>query len=366
MMGKWIKFVLAAALAFTSVGCSAGASSGDITVKDNDDVSYNKLMMQNLQKHKEIDAFGWLNNNQVFARRKGGFGRYDLNSHQVEMIYKGKDKYVNITPSPDKKHAFLFTANDEGADKFYMLDLNTKKQIPVSLDFQKNNAYRASSNWSDNENLVLTSTKGGIYEVHISGKVTAIKHSITYFEDMEQKYLIDKVNDQFFYLDQENLFVWNKKTNQTKMLMKDVENFVVSPDKTKISVEKIIPISPNETYQGKDNTKTKEDLIIIDLAGNKKSIVSEGPEIEGMGWSPDSKKLAYSIFKSHSNELYVSDTFKPQPKLLAVNIPGVFDDYDPIKWSPEGDKLLINGYTDGPNPDPGYNPPILHIITLNI
>src|SRR4051812_11319166 len=125
-MGKWMKFVLAAALAFTSVGCNAVTSSGDITVKDNDDVSYNKVMMQNIEKHKEIDAVGWLNNDQVFARQKGGFGRYDLKSHQVEMIYKNRDKYLNnVKLSPDKKHTFLITSNDEDSIKFYMLNLIT-------------------------------------------------------------------------------------------------------------------------------------------------------------------------------------------------------------------------------------------------
>lgn len=361
-----MKFLLTAALAFTATGCSSDASSGEITVKDNDDVSYNKVMMQNLEKHKGIAAIEWLNNDQVFIGQKTGFGRYDLKSHQVETIYKKKDKYWNISPSPDKKHAFIATSNhDDGTNNFYyMMDLKTKKQVSVSFAFQKFDDV-SSSSWFDNENLVLTNYTGEIFEVHVSGKVTKINHAIKDLEDVEEKYSIDKVNDQFYYMDQENLFVWNKKTNQTKMLMKDVENFVASPDKTKIAVEKIIPISPNETYQGKDNTKTKEDLIIIDLAGNTQSTVTEGPDIGGMGWSPDSKKLAYSITRSHSNELYVSDIFKPQPKLLAVNILGFFADYDPIKWSPEGNKLLINGYTD-PNQDPNYSPPVLHIITLNI
>jgi hypothetical protein len=126
---------------------------------------------------------------------------------------------------------------------------------------------------------------------------------------------------------------------------------------------KSIPVDPNETFEGQENTKTNENLIVMDLSGKVLSIVDEGQEIGGVGRSLDSKNLAYEGGKNTSTELYISDVYKPQPKLVAVNILGLFADYDSIKWSPSGNKLLINGYSDPIN-GPDCGTPVLHIITL--
>ncbi|MCH5583500.1 hypothetical protein MK805_00755 [Shimazuella sp. AN120528] len=361
--GKWIGFVLAVSLTLTAVGCSTDASSEKITVKDNNDVSYNQVMMQKIDKYKDVSAIKWLNNDKVFTNGNNDLNRYDLKTKQTEPIYKFNYKYSKITLSPDKKHAFVEVNNSDDAINIfhYMMNVDTKRLIPVP--FATNGNFVSDCSWSDNENLVFTDKYGKIYKVNISGKIEKIKHSITYLEDFEQKFEIQQVKDQFFYLDQEKLFVWNQKTNKTKMLMNPVDNFTISPDKTKIAVEKIIPVDPNETYEGKDNTKTKENLVVMDLSGKIQSVVDEGSDIEGVGWSPDSKKLAYADGQNASTELYISDVIKPQPKLVAVNILGLFADYDPIKWSPSGNKLLINGYSD-PVKGPDYGTSVLYIITL--
>lgn len=359
--GKWMGFVLAISLALTTAGCSVDGSSEKITVKDNNNVSYNQMMMQKIDKYKDISAIEWLNNDQIFANGNNNLSLYNLKTKQTKILYKFNYKYWNSYPSPDKKHAFVQASNsDDGTNNlWFMLDVTSKKLIPVSFDFS-NDLFIQSSNWSDNEKLIIINAKGAIYEVHINGKTAKLKHTLENTEEFEDNYQLVQVEDKLFYLDQYRLFVWDKKTNKTKMLMNPVEHFTISPDKTKIAVEKIIPVNPKESFAGKDNTKTNESLVVMDLSGKILSTVDEGQDIGGTGWSPDSKKLAYDGGK---NELYISDVYKPQPKLLAVNILGLYTDYDPIKWSPSGNKLLINGYSDPVN-GPDYDTPVLHIITL--
>jgi Tol biopolymer transport system component len=320
-------FVLATTLLFSVTGCNAKAD--EITVKENNNVSYNKVAMKKMDVYKDVHALGWLNNDQILDSR---FRQYDLNTKKAKSLYNEPNVVIESELSPDKKHIFINTSRD-GRDHNYILDLATKKRVPVAVNGMID-PYGA--NWIDNQNMVFTNDAKKIFMADVNGKVTPINHPIG-FNPV-------KINDQWFYTNDLKLYVWDMKTNQTKLLMDKVDNFTPSPDKSRLAVLK----------KGND----KQSLVIMDLDGKNQSTVAESKLVGGVGWSPDSSKLAYFSMKSvqaSQTELYVADVKSLHSSLLSTNILSFFGS-DRVVWSPTGNKLYINGI--------GENSEALYVITL--
>jgi DNA-binding beta-propeller fold protein YncE len=325
--------VLATLVLFAATGCNEMA--GGITVKENDNVSYNKVAMEKMNIYNGKAALGWLNNDQILDSR---LGQYALNTKKAKSLYNDPNSIIESQLSPDKKHLFYNTSRSrDGRDFNYILDLVTKKRSPIITDGMMD---PYSVNWIDNQNIIFNDDGGKIYVANINGKVTKINHT--------QVSNPVKIKDQLFYTENKKLFVWNMKTNQTKVLMDKVEHFTPSPDKKQFAIEKM------------DNEK--QSLVIIDLDGKVKSTVVESKLVGGVGWSPDSNKLAYFSMKSvqaSQTELYVADRKSSHSTLLSVNILSFFKG-EPVVWSPAGNKLFINGISDGKNETSST----LYVITL--
>lgn len=334
------------------MGCTD--TGENITVKENNIVPTNKVAIQKLDVYKNSNPVGWLNNHLILETNKEGVYQRDVRTKKTKLFIKDPNLYP-IVLSPDKKHLFFCIIKGE-IYSYYMLDIATKKRVPIRLNSDDIDAN--DPNWVDNQNLIFTNPNSGeIYMVNINGKVTKINYTLPHYDDVVELYQLVKVKDQLFFISEERLFVWNQKTNQTKQLMDRAAEFVLSPNKKSLAVVKMIPNDPNDPTRGLDNFSGKTSLVLMDLTGKEISTVAEGEIIGAVSWSLDSCKLAYHITKSEQpSELYIKNLRDPHPTLLTANI-----QVSSVNWNPSGKRLLIHGYSDFRAADYGKS---MYVISL--
>jgi hypothetical protein len=326
--------LLATTMVLMTTGCNA--KTDGVTVKENKNVSTNKVAMKKMDAYKNVQAEDWLDNDHVIDNH---LRQYDLSTKKTTSLFPEPNLVMASALSPDKKHLY-YNINKDGRDFNFILDLINKKRVNLASSDGMINPYDV--NWIDNENITFTNDKLESYISDVNGKVTKI--------DQGSMSSVTKAQNRMFYLKDRKLYVWDTKTNQKKLLMDNVENYTLSPDKTRLAVEKM------ET--------DKETLMMMDLEGKKKTKMVESKMVGGIGWSPDSSKIAYFTVKSEQSaqtELYVSDVKSLKSTLLSVNILSFFES-EHVIWSPKGDKLFVNGFISGSSEED--SPPSLYVITL--
>jgi hypothetical protein len=304
--------------------------------------------MQKIEIHKNITAIDWLTNDTIL----------DINLHPYNVHTKKTNRLVYTTEkgfilSPNKKYTFVYTDKE-----YFVTDVVTKKKVivPITEDL-------ASINWIDNQNLIFATITGKIHIMDIDGQITTVDHSLKRddFPNISNFQLV-KVQDQFFYLEDESLMVWNSKTKEKKVLMASVSNFVLSPNKEFLAVTKLTSIKRQKDWPFGIIEATNT-LIVMDLSGKIRSTVATAPYITNASWSGDSTKIAYLVLKNHGSEqseLFVTNLKNGHPSMLAVNIPCVY--YREMEWSPSNNKLLINGlYYSRANANPS---PVLYVVSI--
>lgn len=87
-------------------------------------------------------------------------------------------------------------------------------------------------------------------------------------------------------------------------------------------------------------------LVVADLDGNIKAVVTDGAQIFGITWSPDSKRLAFSIIKwtGQNKKLAVADALNGRFKNIRISYKYTSE---PIRWSPGGKKLMLTAIKYG-------------------
>lgn len=347
MMKRILLLLLVFSILILPIGCLQQESK--IVAKKYDYISTNYGAMKNVEVYENINALQWLNDHQILEKKQRGFYLVDLHTKGTELLYEDPTISLPIDPnvspllslSPDKKH--LFFQSIDGRSDYYILNLATKKATKIDSDY----LFRSTPNWVDNKNLIYANSLGEVLLIHLNGKVTTINHTLSHSGEEEQWYQIAKAGDQLFYVKNgTSLFVWDQRTNQTKELMENANEFVLSPDKKQLAV-----VQSNSIMN--ENT---ESLILMDLSGQVRSTIATGQEISNVVWSGDANKLTYYILKvKQLPKLYVMDQKGSHVTLLAVNLRG-----NPIAWNPSGTKLFINQVA---NPQQPNQEPVLYILT---
>jgi Tol biopolymer transport system component len=346
-MKKILSLLPAFFILLLPIGCLQQESK--IVAKKYDQISTNYGAMKKVEVYENINALEWLNDHQIIEKRQRGLYLFDLQTKETKLLYEDPTISLPIDPtisplaamSPDKKH--LFFQSIDGRSDYYILNLATKKITKIDSDY----LFRKTPNWVENKSLIYANSLGEILLIQLNGKVTKINHKLSDSGEEEAWYQIAKAGDQFFYVKNgTSLWVWNQRTNKTKQLMENANEFIVSPDKKQLAV-----VTSNYTLK-EDN----ESLILMDLFGQVQSTIATGQEIRNVVWSDDANKLAYNILKTKQlPKLYVMDQKNSRATLLAINLHG-----DSIAWNPAGTILFINQVT---NPQQPNQEPALYMLT---
>ena len=249
---------------------------------------------------------------------------YNLKSGVEKSAYKKTEYMWMPIISPDKK--YIFSENlKTGKNTGLILDLNGNIKAVVEEDAV--NAFHISFNnarWIDNENVIVPSSGDGVCLININSSVTKIQNV-----GMMQTDSAIKLGDKIYYISVERkLISYDINTKQRKVVKDNVLNFELSPKKDMFAIEK-------------KESESKDALVLIDLQGNEKAILTESKMIFGISFSPDQGKIAYVITSSDESKsgLYVMDISSKK----SVYVSSDFLNMDSgLKWSPSSRKILAS------------------------
>jgi Tol biopolymer transport system component len=348
--GFWITTCLITLLFFCLLsGCDP--KSEGIVVLENKDIAYNKFTIEGTDIYPQVYAVDWINEHTVLDSR---FRLYHLKNKKAYFLVFDRNAREPLV-SPDKQYLFYRISKRNQLGNYYMLHLPTEKKIVLPIKEQV-----LQPSWVDNKTILFMTGKGETFSVNIFGQIAKINDSFQAVKEEEgyTSHLV-RVGEQFFYLDGAKLMVWNQTTNEKKQLMDNVYDMVLSPDKTTFAIEKLIPKDPND--KGKESFVGLKVLMLMDTTGKQQKIVAQSNEIMGLNWSGDSQKLSYLIWKSYATnqtELHIADIRKGEISILATNIQSYNKQ---IKWSPSGNKVLVNGLLKIDTPEQRHALYILHL-----
>ncbi|WP_274652537.1 TolB family protein [Paenibacillus humicola] len=234
----------------------------------------------------------------------------------------GNQNFAEV--SPDRKHVF-YKANSEETARGYIMDLETRKIVPIGKETLQANA----GEWADNERVIYPLFKGDIAATDVNGKTETLLHtSSAYVNSVSQR------GSKIYYVNREILFVYDPQTKEKNMaLAKPVTSFVPSPDGKQFAVVKKISDSEVE-------------LTITDAEMNNKFTLGSGSQISSLAWSPDGSKLAYAA-TSQDDEgvsgMFIADAVSGKTAQISVDMQ--YGPAYPPRWSPAGDKLMTSSVT---------------------
>ncbi|KAI7273283.1 hypothetical protein KC345_g7022 [Hortaea werneckii] len=234
-------------------------------------------------------------------------------------LKEGTQNYGAPQLSPDKTHLF-YKELYEGTGLGYIMDLATGTSVKVS-DAEFSNE---EGKWSDNEHVIFPDMEGNIMSADVNGKQeTVLKTGVRYVHGVIQS------GSRILYVTGEDsqLNAYDTGTKQTKVLKKNVDWVIPSPDGSRLAI--VERIGPGERV-----------LLLCDSDGNEQSRLAAGQQIFGTSWSPDGSKLAYAITTAGAaddqEDLFITEveTGEQTPVLNDIHLS------DHLRWSPSGKKLL--------------------------
>ncbi|MEK4325057.1 hypothetical protein MKX70_04105 [Paenibacillus sp. FSL R7-0312] len=244
---------------------------------------------------------------------------HTLSTGEDTPLQEGEQTYGSLSLSPDKKRLFYMEVYDI-TGLGYIMDLATGASVKVGeAEFRSGEA-----TWSDNEHVIFPDMEGNIMSTDVNGKQeTVVKTGIPYVHEVIQ------TGSRILYVSGEDsqLSAYDTGTKQTKMLQKNVEWVIPSPDGSRLAI--VERIGPGERV-----------LLLCDSEGNEQSRLAAGQQIFGTSWSPDGSKLAYAITTAGATDdqedLFITEaeTGEQTPMLNDIHLS------DQLRWSPSGKKLL--------------------------
>lgn len=249
--------------------------------------------------------------------------RYNLETKQFELLKEQKNLHLgSAVLSPDKKH-LIYQEYNLGDPIYWVMNLDSKKAFPLS-GHSIGGAMHAE--WIDSDKIFGAAYSGSAYTATTSGSITPQSWT------EESLFISEQVNDTIYYNTQSNseLMALDLKTKkQTSMKLDRIVGVYPSPDKKQLLI-----------LQSNDANST---LFLCDLNGDNPKKLAEGPELQGVSWSPDQRMIAYTL-KSEANassghSLHIYDLLSHKSSKLAVGI-----EYASTHWSPTGKELVYTEF----------------------
>lgn len=316
------------------------ATTSDITVKDNTNASvYADLKLEDIQQIEGVRGQDWLSEDEVVVNRQNDAGEPTEFSDgeilpqglYVHTLADGKEKTIiadntnwgGAKLSPDKKHLFyqeIFEMTGVG----YIMDLETGESVQIA----DGREILIDGAWLDNDLFVYGNIEGQLFQTDLSGK----SEQLLDLADAGQRASgIETVGDIVYYtgLNEQELFAYHTSTKELERFGSGILWAIPAPDGSQLALVK-------RTGQ------TEMTLMLTDLAGNEKKTLATGTQVFGTSWSPDGKRLAYTVTSADDGSkdgFYISDVNTGEAFMISSDLA---DAGDAMKWSPSGTKIMVN------------------------
>jgi len=372
-MIRKIAAFLAIAMTIAAMTACSSNNQGRTTIKDGDkDITIiepktttgsEELRVEKIEEYKDIRALDWQDEDRLLVSKKNtnvdkisvegeqfhpnNLYILDTNDGEYKILNEERANQLFAEFSPDKKHIFYKTNNEETA-RGYIMDSQGKNVVSITGD---KTIHFSAGKWIDNERVIYADFNNTVYEGDVSGKIVEIANlgpestnkSIAMGEAFY--YTVSSVfrnGDELYFLTSDlDLKKYNLVSKETGLLDRNVLKIYPSKDFNKIAYVKMT-----------EDQEVK--LIVADLNFNKKTL-AEGMAISEAAWSPDGTRLVYSVVKeaSEENGIYLSDLKTEKTSRISL-----FDGIIGFGWSPSGRKISVCRY------DKDYNF-LSNIIILN-
>lgn len=308
-----------------------------ITVIDNQNKNTSgEVVIDKVDKINGMRGYDWLNEENILV----DMANKDFKPLSIEgqKMYP-KNLYLNnlktgeqqlLSPkrinqgfakfSPDKKYIF-YKENIEETSRSFIMNLKTGESVAVS---DIDTVGITEGRWVDNENVIYSTINGTIFTANVNGEITKLLKP-------KEKYVHNavKVGNTLYYISgEEKMIIYNLDNGKTTSIENNPVWIIPSPDQKQLAVVR-------------RTGSRKMKLTVTDLNGSEKASFTEGIQVFGVSWSPDSSKTAYTVGSEDKAQggLYIADTLTGKTTQVSVDIQFASD---PITWSPSGKKILTS------------------------
>ncbi|SDS64959.1 TolB protein [Paenibacillaceae bacterium GAS479] len=242
----------------------------------------------------------------------------------MEEILKGNENFVYTQISPDKKHLFYIQQSENYVHRVgKIMNLETGGITEIKSDVGV--IWEAA--WTDKKSLLLMTGNGMIVRLDVTGKVSEVLE--TGEVNIPPSLVVSSNGSVYISHSSSTLFVYDPTASVFIKIMDNARLVAPSPDGNRLAIVKRI-------------SAAEEKLIFTDLNGKTEKTIGTSASINGISWSPDGQRLAYSVTSdagTGNNGVFITNeqTTESTPlKLTNDSVSGL------MKWSPSGKKLLIN------------------------
>ncbi|NGZ77718.1 TolB family protein [Saccharibacillus alkalitolerans] len=337
---------------------SQASTAPSVTVKDNPNQSvYSGLKLEKIDEMQHTLGGIWLDDNHIVVRKPDPnaekvwigetqmqpYSLYirDLTAGEDELLHGGDGKSWGAPLlSPDGKTLFLI--NDSGLDGIpYLLDMDSRKLTRIKGAAGGESVSSLDAGWLDREHVVYAKQgDAGLYMADLAGTETRIAQADG---KMILAGSLKAASDGRIYYGLSDtdwgMYVYDRQTGIHSLIGSPITALVPSPDDTRLAVVRRVG-------------DAKEELQLAEPGGKEIKTLAEDKGFFGMGWSPDGKSLAYTIYSGGGSDkagFYIADASTGESFLLS---PDLADAGDQMKWSPSGNKIMatkserVNGKLD--------------------
>lgn len=330
-------------------------------IKDTESIKATKRANVKIDKYENMSGVKWIDENNLIISKLNkevapikidtntlkadidvkNIYSYNLMDKSEKIIGNKSECISSCVVSPDKKNIF-YTVEYEKESIGYISNINGDILTKIS-DRDINTYDFQNASWvNDTQIIIPCHGIGGFALINTDGKIEKIKNveQIGNGDSLNSVNIIEpkKVGDKVYYIkihrgqkENNKLIVYDTKTKEKKMLIKeDVLEFKFSRDNKKLATV---------VYS---EEKKRHELTIIDLNGANRKIVANG-SINNVDWSKDGKEVAYTSYEEHERGVYTVD-ITTSNKSLIIQGEGYYD----VKYSPNGEKLMVNSTKDLP------------------
>ncbi|ANY67359.1 hypothetical protein BBD42_13400 [Paenibacillus sp. BIHB 4019] len=250
---------------------------------------------------------------------------HDLATKQEEALHEQPAHQGFAKPSPDGKYLFYKLNNEESAHG-YMMNLETRESVELGSDVIDT----TTGMWMDDTHVLFMTVEGKVIKASVDGALETILSSD------HRIFTAVPGEGGIYYVVNEVLYFLPDGSKQAEKLATDVVWVIPSPERKQLALVK-------------RTSNTTRTLMITDAKGNEPIELGSATQVFGTSWSPDGKKLAYSLTSEGTdgdNGVFVADAISGDTVPIKLDVQYLSDD---LGWSPSGKKIVAATYSQEQN-----------------
>lgn len=245
----------------------------------------------------------------------------NLTSKEYKLLKAEEEAFLDGATLSGNKKFLLYSSYSLGDPSFHIMNMETLEEFEIKGEPI---AGAMTAKWADNDTVIGTAYSKGAYLADSAGNITLV-------EELKEEalYLHEKLGDSIYYNTAYDsaLMKLNLKTGEKISLdLEQVYGIVPSPDKKQLLVLQ--------------TDGAKNILFIYNPDSKERVTIAEGAEFGGVSWSPDQRRIAYSL--KEDGELATAGSLFVYDMLTGVNNRLAVDrEIISTSFSPGGSKLIF-------------------------